>query len=67
MSRYSSDAKQRHSRKYLAIIRELEGGNPAEHLTRLTPLPSFSVTTSSDIDRITRHRSRSMDWKRHGE
>lgn len=62
-----SDGPQRRSERYLAILRELAGGEPAAHLTRLQPLQGFSVTTSSDTDRITRHRTRSMDWKRHGE
>lgn len=67
MSRAYSDSKQRRSAKYLAVIRELEHGIPAPHLTRLLPLCSFTVTTSSDTDKITRKRTKSMDWKRYAE
>ena len=67
MSRFSSDAKQRHSRKYLAVLRELEGGEPAGHLTRLTPLPAFQISYYSDTDKITRHRIKSQGFREHGE
>ena len=67
MSKWTSDAKQRHSRKYLAVIRELQGGEPAGHLTRLTALPCFTVSYSEDGDKITRHRTKSRGFRDHGE
>ena len=67
MSRAYSDAKQRHSKKYLAVLRELAGGPPAPHLTRLQPLPAFQISYSSDTDKITRHRIKSQGFRAHGE
>lgn len=63
MSKHCSDSKQRHSRKYLAVLRELEGGEPAGHLTRLTPLPCYSVSYSADLDKRQRHLLHSREWK----
>jgi hypothetical protein len=67
MSRAYSDGKQRRSAKYRAVLDDLRGISPAKHLKAIVALPEFTITTSSDTDRITRHRTRSMDWKRHGE
>lgn len=67
MSKYSSDSKQRHSKRYLAVIRGLETGEPVEHLTRLVSLPKFSVTYSDDLDKRQRHLLHSREWKRRGE
>lgn len=61
-----SDGRQRRSAAYIAVIRGLETGEPVEHLTRLVSVPSFTVTTSCDTDKITRKRTRAMDWKLHG-
>jgi hypothetical protein len=37
MTRWTSDSKSRKSKKALAILRELEGGKPAEHLKPVEP------------------------------
>ena len=62
-----SDGRQRRSARYIAILRDLAGIEPAPHLAALMPLPAFQISYSSDTDKITRHRTRSMEWKRHAE
>ena len=62
-----SDGPQRRSARYTAILRDLAGIEPAGHLTRLTPLPAFQISYSSDTDKITRHRIKSQGFREHGE
>lgn len=45
MSRFSSDTKSRTSKKAKAILREMKGGKPAEHLGPIEPIIIMTVQT----------------------
>jgi hypothetical protein len=66
--RWVSDASQRRSKRYQAILRELRTGEPAAHLQALPAYPPHRITYSGICpDKHTRHLERSEDFRKRGD
>lgn len=61
--KWISDSRQRHSKRYLAVLHGLSTGEPVEHLTRLQAVPMFSISFSDDLDKRQRHVLHSREWR----
>lgn len=77
MTRFSSDARQRRSRKYQSVVRELQGGAPAEHLGPVKDKFTYRVTYTTtpggicdaliQPDKQSRKRQASASFRATGE